>query len=166
MRCYEGYLEGYGDYDSFLGGVRYSYLRLRKNDNSVQNIPHIVAYPNVEAQIDHLAENADHPDELYVKIYTKGALYIYALDNQGTLYTDYPAISAAWGLAMVKTFGFLVIALLLFLMDQGVGGALFLMLGIITFIWGISGTILLWPSTKAGKLESTTTRRSTANEAA
>jgi hypothetical protein len=159
MRCYEGYLEGYGGWDSFLGGARYSWLRLRKEDGTVENIPHIVAYPNVQAQIDYILETGEEPEQVRVKLYTKGGLYIYALDNCGVLYTDYPMLNNVWRFSMLKTFGFLAISFFLFFTgdsDMAVGGLIFLLIGIILFIANIGGTVMIWPSSRAGRLKSTT----------
>jgi membrane-bound ClpP family serine protease len=69
--------------------------------------------------------------------------------------SDYKTISTAWTFLLVKTFGFLGIAILLFMTgdkSMGVGGIIFGLFGIIMFLKNIGSTMTLWPDFSAGKL--------------
>ncbi len=157
MRTIEGTLESYGASVEALGGMRYSYIRIRHNNGQITNLANIIAFTNVVAELERLIEQ----DDRKIKLHCKGRLFIYALEHDGGIATDYSLILNTWLTCMFWTFGPLFFGLLLLTTgDQTLklGGIMVLLLGGITFIRWFTGCILFWPSSQAGLLPSSTNR--------
>lgn len=150
MRTFEGTLEALGP-SVENGGMRYGYIRIRKDDGRIENIPNIIAFTNVDAELRHIIDS----DDRRITLYTKGYTYIYALEHDGNLVSDYKSIFSGWLFLMFKTFGFLGIAILLLMSgdkSMGVGGIVFGLAGMIMFLQNIGSTTTLWPDFSAGNL--------------
>jgi hypothetical protein len=153
MRTIEGTLESYGPSVEALGGMRYSYIRIRHDNGQVTNVANIIAFTNVVAELERLIGE----DDRKIKLHCKGRLFIYALEHEGGLATNYSLILNTWLTCLFWTFGPLLFGLLLLTTGDHtlkLGGVMVLLIGIYTFVKWLTGCILFWPSSQAGLLPS------------
>jgi len=153
MRTIEGALEGYGPSVEALGGMRYSYIRIRHDNGQITNLANIIGFTNVTAELDSLIDQENHR----VKLHCKGKLFIYALEHNGRIASDYNLIFNTWLMSLFWTFGpFTLGVFLVMSRDQtlAIGGIMALLLGAITFIKWFIPCLLFWPSFQAGLLSS------------
>ncbi|WP_112664030.1 hypothetical protein [Microvirga flavescens] len=148
MRTIEGTLESYGPSVEALGGMRYSYVRISHDNGRITNVANIIAFTNVAAELNHLIDQENRR----IKLHCKGGLFIYALEHDGVIISDYNLIFNAWLTSLFWTFGpFTLGVVLVMSRDQtlALGGIAALLIGCITFIKWFAGCILFWPSFQA-----------------